>query len=464
MDGQELIEKVLTAIDERRTLEARWTKWSEQYEGKTKPKNFPWPKASNVHVALTSVHVDAMYARIMGMLFHQRPIVSVRPLRPEAVEEARALEEFLEVVGRNPLELNAIVSLCPWILTICKMGVGFLKIVYAYGSPRFINISPKDLIIPPYTTDLQTCDWVAHRVRLTEAQLKERARTNFYDREVVEQMLKSSKQPDAEEVESLEGKLGISVREGLYEVYEVWVRNENDENEVWWLTKEGQELKPHTTNPYKHGLRPFVSAPYMPREDSIYGIGIPEMLEHIQEEVNTIHNQRRDNATLANIKCFKARRGRGIKSPLELYPGAVIWVDDPNDIQEFFIGQAGVSASMAEEAQVISYGERRTGISDYSLGMEAIARPTASGTLALIQEGNRRFEIVTLLIRPALAEAYMQAVQLYQQYYPEGKAFLLMGEKGEAVERLMRFPEGNIRERLWFEIVASSASLNRDIE
>jgi len=91
------------------------------------------------------------------------------------------------------------------------------------------------------------------------------------------------------------------------------------------------------------------------------------------------------------------------------------------------------------------------------------SRATATGTLALLQESGRHFDLVINNSRKALAELAYQVIELYAQYRPE-KVFTVDG--GDSMEDVM-LPDidlSNLRETYNFTCAATSLSVNKEIE
>ena len=125
-----------------------------------------------------------------------------------------------------------------------------------------------------------------------------------------------------------------------------------------------------------------------------------------------------DLCTHKILKCKKSAQ-KDINRQ-EIYPGAKMFLNDLNDAAPFDMGDVHQS-TIVEENLAMSYLERLTGISDYNLGRPGASGKgkTATGTLAVLQEGNLRFDIIIKRVQEALKEMAYQTIQLCQQYYPE---------------------------------------------
>jgi hypothetical protein len=106
-------------------------------------------------------------------------------------------------------------------------------------------------------------------------------------------------------------------------------------------------------------------------------------------------------------------------------------------------------------------------VADYQLGRESNVlgnRATATGTLALIQEGNRRFDLNVRDVRDCLGSVGKKLLLLNAQFRPTGMAYFVKGADGELVENVLNLPDEFIADGIGMELTASTATINREIE
>jgi hypothetical protein len=339
--------------------------------------------------------------------------------------------------------------------------------------PRFIPIPIQDFIFPTTSIqDIQRCQWVAHRFRLRWPTILRRAKQGLYiNDDKVEAFFKYEAEKLTDEQERLEWLSRMrELRE--YEIFEVWTDYDYDdcgyeEKVVFTVNLDARVLLRAILNPWDHGLRPFISTQCFPRAHRIYGIGYGQKLERLQEGLTTAYNQAIDNASLANARCLKARRGKGIKPGVKIYPGKVFLVDEMDDIDTFQLGELYPSANVIIRA-MHDLVERDTGISSYQLGKESPVvgtSATATSTLALIQEGNNLFNFLLNNDRASFADVAYQVFHLYKQFKPMGLTFSLLGDDGRYVQEIWEnVPDEDVRRGLLFELTASSAHVNKAVE
>jgi hypothetical protein len=220
-------------------------------------------------------------------------------------------------------------------------------------------------------------------------------------------------------------------------------------------------------NPLFTGGVPYVKTRFVElRGSKSEGYGIVDQLKFMQDEVSTIHCQQLDNATLANTRWFLGKRGV-VKADTRIWPGRMLTTPNPeSDIKVMQMGE--VYNSMRQlEVSVMAYAERRSGISDYSLGRESSAigdRATATGTLAIIQEGNRRFDLNVRDMRESYGAIGRMLFELNHQYRPKGLSYVTQGPQGAMTEFAFDMPDEIISNMLGFSLTASSATINKQVE
>lgn len=488
--------QINTALTDRAQLEERWQKWIKQYEEELpKKKMFPWKGCSNVSVPVTPIAVETIHAREVNTLFSVSPYMQVRPkVKGIDKQQSYAIEKFYEQVSMHVLDLYSNGS--SWLLEKNKMGTSFLKAYWNYEQKKIrantetgfawsivddakIDVIPiEDLIFPVNAKSLQTALFVDHRIRTTWTNLQKKAAVRVYNnidkiKAFVEtQTITPSNGSDIkktkEDIEKVQRTSPAILQE--YEIHEIWFDYDVDkdgypEQTVMTFHKPSGTVLRWILHPYDHGKRPFIENTYMERVGRVYGKGIAEMSEYLQDATNTIFNQTIDNQTIANAKIFLARPSVKENLPKDgVFPGCTIYTDDPtSDLHEMMMGDIKQS-SFALLTVVKDYHERRTKVTDYSLGKESSmlkSRATATGTLALLQESGRHFDLVINNSRKALVELAYQVIELYMQYNPN-KVFEVTREEQPFTYMLPKI--SNLREEYEFYCSATSLAVNKEIE
>jgi len=494
--GAWILDEIRRAQTERTEMENNIVEWERLYEARptVAKKDFPWAGASNLVIPTVATAVDAVLARIMNATFASRDVWAAVSRSSKWMKLAKPIEKWLNWVADNIMKLKR--TCRSWFLSCIKVGTGVAKVtwerrvrnvmyknasggvinetVVVHEGPKIINIPLADFLVSNdaiHTQNLQDCEWLAERGLYTWKQLKELESSGiFLEVDRIKPQPRSSSTTLEQE---LEQNTGISVSEYKdYEIFEFWASYDVNDDGVLEEIMGDIHLESRTIlrcvyNPYRHQERPHHIIRYMPRDNSIFGIGMGQMLQHIQEEITTIHNQRIDNGTLANTTAFKKRRGT-TNSKQDIYPGATILVDEMDDFTELSMGR-GQASQLQEELHTGAIGEKRTGVSDYTVGRESAAigsNATATSVTALIAEGNKRFKMTITDIREALTDIAHQIIMLYQQFIGDGTLMYEIFDDAEKtiVQEYFQLPAEYSKSNILLDTPAISEAYNKDIE
>lgn len=491
-------EEIEKSRQERTDMDANIVEGERLYEARpvTAKKDFPWEGASNLVVPVIATTVDSIVSRIVNAIFGASDIWSSVARSGAWVKLADPIQLWLNWVGKEVLKIKDACKV--WFLTTVKHGTGVAKmtweqrrrnVVYKDSSgtlvkeqiiihdgPKIQPVPLPDFLVSNdaiHTFDVQNCEWVAQRSLYTKKGLLEAVASGLFLKDKVDSILKLTRTQTTDYEQEVQTNTGISVNEYKdYEVWELWGSYDIDkdgipEEIVLNIHLESRTILRCVYNFYRHQERPFHLIRYMPRDNSIFGVGIVQMLKDIQEEITAIHNQRLDNATLSNTRAFKRKRGCTLGSE-DIYPGAMIDVEEADDITELAMGEAHATL-LTEEMHTGAYGEKRTGISDYSVGRESSAigsRATATSTLAIIQEGNKRFQMTIGDIREALSNIAHQVIMLYQQFAVDSEVMYEMfsPQEKQIVQQYFKLPAELSRANVLIDTPAISEVYNKDIQ
>jgi hypothetical protein len=490
-----LTQEIQLAQQERADLTDNLVRWERMYEAvpAQQTKNFPWPGASNLEIPTIATAVETVHSRIMQSIFSPKDVWSAVVKSPEWTPIAEDVTRWINWVGKEVLKLKPIVS--KWLLSTVKFGTGVLKetwvhtqkkvtkrgasggvensIIDTHYGPKLSTIPLADFYISNdalFSGDVQNCEWVMERQIYTYKQLKA-LETNeiVHDVDKIKEAKRTTATPMEEEVSK---NTGISINE--FKDYELWeaycsydIDGDGIPEELCVLFHlETMTALKAILNPLYHQERPYNVIRYMPRDNSFYGIGLCQMLEPIQLEVSSMHNRRLDNATLSNTAAFTRVRGSRT-GPLEWYPGVVFDINSQGDIMPLQVGQQH-STLLMEEQHTNVIGEKRSGVSDYSVGRESSAigsRATATSTLALIKEGNVKFKTVSDETRDGLSNVAHQTIMLYQQT-PDAKIYYEMfnPKNLSMVRKYFTLPQELSRAGVIIDVPAISEAYNKDIQ
>jgi hypothetical protein len=488
--------EITQSLNDRSHLEARWNRYLTSYRAMPLDdiKRFPFEGAANLVLPVIATDVDTVFSRLMGILFAAENLWSCKPLKPEMVQYAPRLQEFLQ--WAQTAELNVYSAVADWLLELSKLGTGILKSRYTRESKRVYqfretdrgvieqiaqlmikdhpvvqHVSLFDFLIPATAVDIQSAPWVSERLSLTWGQMQNRVAAGIYQ--------------NPKNITSAWARDRGGDQTRVMQALDAYTPGLSDKLDIWesWLDFDiggiGEPMALVATihlptmsllrvdyNPFFNQEKPYADARYLRQEKRFYGVGLCEMLDQFQDEISTMHNQRLDNATLANSTMFKARKGIGIKQDEPVFPGRWFLLDDLNDVQPMAMGQR-YDSTVPYEQLTLSYATRRTGVTDYISGADnpSIGYGTATTAVQQLREGTKRFDQVLRECRRCLGIVGTHVVELYQQFNQHGKEYLAMGqEDGQYVHQILQFPLEQIRASIGIELTATSASLNKEVE
>ncbi|MDR7528645.1 MAG: hypothetical protein QN130_12290 [Armatimonadota bacterium] len=368
----------------------------------------------------------------------------------EAVQRVAGSDQIMARVGQQEITLDA------------EFGPRYL---YVYtdreevvrDAPYVCLVKPEDFVVEadaPY--DLQRADHVIHRYWLTPAQLKREIAAGIFELSEdewrqVEATAQKDKLSSSEgtdfvklEEEAITGvqtvtKQGLPEHVEILEAYFRWdVDGDGVEEELLvTIPKDAPHIvlrAARLEEVFRHGRRPFVLFYFNPVADSIWAIGVPQVIEGLQQEFNTIHNLRTDAGMIANTPFGVYVPAAGFNPErMPIRPGYMYPVDDVNAVR-WYSPPSALPWAFQEEAGLWMLLERRTKVSDLTLGRigetQGAAR-TASGAQILASQQAAGFDIYIRRFQEGFRELLRQILALYQQYMPPGKLVRIVGAPGE---------------------------------
>jgi hypothetical protein len=474
-----------------------WVKQEIGYRALPGPNTTkPYIGADTTTIPAIAMAVDPIHARLDTGIFKQSPVFTIKMLKKSFAKYTDAVNSWVDYYQRHKLQLRRIAS--PRLLEATKLGTCIFKTVYdreeytvktydpknewkvierkelRFAGPRVFGISVNDFLFPPSFQFLQDCPIVAERQRTTYNQLKiAEASKKLANVDAVKDQVTRVRTALETERENQAGHVTTNHRwQDEIEVHEFWCDYDINgdglpERLVGTFHRDTRTILQLRFNWYFHQRKPYTVIPYSITNDSLYGIGIAEMVLPFQDALTKWHRMATDNAYLANIRMFIVKKGSGIEEVPRLYSGRCFFVDDPkSDFIPFAVGDIYPS-TLSERQNIFGLVEKRTGVSDYLTGRESPiigSRATATSTLALIQEGTKRVEEVLENIRHGLAEVLENCFYIWIQYGLEGLEDVVFGDDqiGDLVKEFFNsLSAENINGALAVDLTATDAAGSR---
>jgi hypothetical protein len=457
-------------------------------------KDFPWPGASNVVVPLVQIVVDAIVARLMKSVFgvKQQFEVEVKSPKWEPMEKDIRdwCEFFFSVSGSRDRLRGIFYDLALYGEAIVKpMWVEKKRIMHQYDDtgqmvenevldyegPVWHTPAPADIIDPHGFDDWDTLPWVAERLRFTKGTLIRDAEDLGYEhideiiqhakpREDVRYKTSAEVQHKDGETQNPDWPIVLYEIWGFLEIPIAYEGAEGPKDETKWCeviltyNVEADVFVKKVYNPFFGRARFLRKIPYLVQAHEVHGLGAAEQALPFQIQASTVHNQIIDAATAANGGITVASPESNIGAGERVHPGKTIVDPNPEKVRILHLAEAS-STLQNMLPQIIRLAETSTGVSAYHLGMESAivgSQATATGTTALINEGNQRFWVSIDDMRDALVEVLYLTIQLVQQMSPEGVKI--------SEDRTIVFPQGDVRSAIGLKLNMASEALNKDVE
>jgi hypothetical protein len=492
---------------DRSELERKWEnniiQWRAQLpEGEL---DFPYPGASNLELPLTAMHADPVLADMVQTFHAPKDYWTPTPERADRVAHASPMREALTSLEKRFLKMrdvNIKAFLYNNVLGTAVYKNNWLsqrKTTRRYlpdgSSARSIKIISQPQIehVPLnrfyFPADAWSIDpdmqggakWCAQEIQLTQSDLNVLAKGSDelpgFDKEALEKVnkfLTEDERPIEKELRE-EDKFKPFIDEKIT-VYEVWARYDVDgdgidEDIVAVVHYESPVLLRAIYNPNAHQKRPFHVTNYLPGF-GVYGIGLAEVDEWAQEAGSKLLNAQIDNVLLANTRMYAVPQGSGIQPGEPIYPSKV-WTVGPNES----IGEVKLSevypSIFQSLSQLTQFAELRSGVSELRQGnLSGLpSRTPATSLLSILQEGNKRFDMIHTGIRNVHSQMGLRMLQNVAQRTkedPEKWAQFFVGALGQGdaqlvMEVLMGSAE-DIEESFGISVTATSAAVNKEVE
>ena len=454
----------------------KWIDYTRQYRSKIE-NEAEYPYMARLFIPYSFTSVETTIPRLMGAIFSSDPVIAVKPRIEDDVENAKTMEQLLSYQIEQMNLFNTSISLFK---DTCILGTFIAKIDWKKESRKKKRIALEE-VYENYDEMGYPIGQPINRPILNDKgkPITEKYDVKIYDDNYIYYVdpFKFLIDPKAEPIDPIDSaeavilikettipKLKEMEKEGIYKniskvekvkgvveftegnerfnvvdktaptklddkhtqrvtLYEYW-----EDDRVIVLAEEKIIIRDEP-NPYWHCRKPFLMARICPVQNEIYGIGLMEMVESLQHELNDTRNQRMDNIKFCLNKMWIISRMQDVNFPIISEPGGNILVNnDVDSVKE--ISTSDVTQSSFINARDIAEDiQRAHGIHDPALG-KPTARETATGVLSLQEAANARFQMMIMIAcRNFLNKAAEMMIDNNQQFITGEKVFRLTGGK-----------------------------------
>lgn len=502
-----LDDEILRHYAERSEFIEELKNWQKDYWAKSKSERatFPFTGASRLVIPITAISVEAVHSRTMTTLFGLPQFVSARSRNAQMADVGTQVERMMdhEILGnsKNYDQIDSAILECE------KYGTGIMKSSYEFimktavrdvvnqstgevVDTREVNVItrqgavidavPLGRYIMPYAhQDPQTAPWVGEEHSDSPYQIRALINSGFFYNDIWEELEKWVSSSSFGNAGPLNFRQNEQQQEQLEKRQPVWPKR-LDWLEVWLSfdtdgSNREKEIIVHYHVPsrifmsIRHNFhedlhRPYRKGVYFPVEHRWAGIGICKQVEQFQKEITTMHRQRLDAGTIANMPMLKVHKlsGYGPKEPI--FPGKMWFLDDMTHVEPFKMSEVSASAFSNEQASVI-YSQQRSGVNEVVLGMPQVGTPgTATSDLARIQEGNKKFDFVYKNIKSWVRDIIVDVAVNIGQFGARNVEYYSLVEGGELANQFFSLDPALIRGNFLIEIGPAGQQQNKILD
>jgi hypothetical protein len=447
---------------------------------------------SNIFIPYTFLQVETIVPRLVETLFASRPYVSVIGRTPNDQQSAKPNEVLLDWQMNERMSFRRLFHKGLKGLAIYGTAVTYTgwkweqqqrikkemmpvtvpegqalpagqelpvetlqpvkteEVVYDDPEVQFIDLGA--FYVDPAAEDIESARYCGHAEYLTKEQIQQRVESGLFKKVDFKRVKPIN--PDKSHKNDRLSEVGLPTvdeqddENGFYEVMHYW----EDSKHAVIINR--TELVQDGDNPFWHGKKPYSRGVYCLVPGEFYGMGIPEVLGDLQDELNTERNMRIDYRAFLLRRMFKVRRGADInKKQLKWRQGGILEVDAMDDVMEMGLGDNSGN-SFNEESTIKADMQDTTGGHDVVMGTSS-SKETATGTMTKDNNAAMRFKLVISSIEnDLLVPVARMMLQLNHQYLSDEK-MIRVAEQGD--DQFAAISEADIQGE--FDLIAAGSSV-----
>lgn len=484
---QRVDDSLRQALDVHDAFEARLARFKRAYKALPEQvkKTFPWDGAANIVIPFVGVAVDAIVAKEMAAIFSAPNFAEVQIKNPAWESAEKKIREWVDAFIANSGARHRLREIFHdsaqdgdafveprWVEekrlwhTFDADGNVIEQNVPAYTGVRFFTISSDSVITPQGYDSWDTLPWFATRHIYTWDELQQLQMEGQL--EYIDKVKKHSVERKDRRYAVVQEAQGVSGGiEKTYTVYQIRGRflipvpGKDEmvfEELILIYSLDARCFLRKIYNPFFGKFRHLVKVPFLVQPHEVRGMGVAEQVIPFQELASTAYNQVVDAATAANAGIIVTDPESSIARDQTIFPGKIVVSEQPDKTKIIHLSEPSHALQL-----VVDFAGRmqqvRSAVSDYNLGLESTvvgSRATATGTTALIGQGQMRFNVSIDEMRVAIEELIYLTIQQEQQFRPEGTPL----PSGETLV----WPKEDPRLAIGLRIRLTSDQINREIE
>ena len=388
-------------------------------------------------------------------------------------EQAQRVREFMNyeiihVMDEYDEDLDQMLFYLP------LAGSAFKKVYYDENLQRPVSkfVAPEDLIVPYYTTDLESCPRITHVIKMPENDVRKLQAIGFYKKFDMQYGEEASQYSSLDtEKERLEGMEPASDSDEVCVLYEVHCNLDLEGFED--VGEDGEEtgvklpyivtIDSNTENvlsirrnfnpddAMKTKIEYFVHFKFLPGL-GFYGFGLTHMIGGLSKASTSILRQLIDAGTLSNLPAGFKTRGIRIRNEDEpIQPGEFRDVDAPAGSLRDAIQPLPFKEPSATLLNLlgllVSSGQRFASIAEIAVG-EGNSQAPVGTTLALMEKSTKVLSAIHKRLHNAQKKEFGLLANIFSQSLPPVYPYQVSGGQNEIKQtdfdgRIDIFPVSN---------------------
>lgn len=466
MKEKRALEKVLSIYQsvqvEHMARIAQFDKWARLYHSKSNRQLYQG--RANVFIPSTFEAIETLIPRIAEGVLTTDPCFSVIPREEQDIVQAKLIQALLAYQFE---QMNFKINFLKFLKPLLVYGTSIAKVTWLYqtkevltqetygeepvkttrviyDNPIFTVVDPYDFFIDPSASTIDEADWVIQRAMVNIQDLDPEIYYNLDKLEVEKENTTTSSYQEKQarrEIRGLSADISVKATPKI-EVLEYWglfdIDDDGKEEECLIVVANNRHIIRLEENPFFNQEKPFIATAWLlTAEGGFWGMGIPEVVEGLQLELNAKRNQALDNVTMTLNNMWLRDRNAGIdKRQLKSIPNGIIDADNINGLQPLrpptSIGEAQSMISIIEEDI-----RRMSGATLALMGSPVPGRQTATEIQSMVTESNNRLRLHIRFIEENVMKPLLRKCYSYnQQFITEERIVRIIGAKGNEFERI----------------------------
>jgi hypothetical protein len=374
-----------------------------------------------------------------------------RQLWPDGVAEMEDQEILQDIVNEYEIDPS---ELDPEIVNAIRAGAEGLTLYFravTRNRPRVTARDPRDVIMPPRVTDVESAPYICVQHQFDENLLHTYARDGILDPAAVELILKSLQGTElganvtssGHDMRQMEDRY-LDKKEGIEEgredqkrivMWEIFTWSEVPERRriKLWVHPKTKTVAAVMPYPFPFHSWPLVLFQHEITYRRLYASrGLTRMLSPLAREVDRLHNSRLDAIAIQLAPAFKYRAPAGAAPrTFRFMPGKIFPVSQMTDLEPLVFPTNNLQAFTAEEYQTRALVEDYAGLADTAVmnPLRAQERRTATEIDFITNQMQGAFALDAKIFQMSMQKVHQMVWELWYEFGPEQVFFRVANEE-----------------------------------